>query len=222
MLLRPCPSDPRFVGDPIDVTTGANTDIITDLAQRGPFPFRWTRYYNSARSRTSCPLGWGHSHGFDCLLIRDLDGLRYQDPAGRVVGFAEPTRMPSRRSGISLDRIGLDTYVASRSGAPDQEFQFTLGSDVARLNRLQQGAFTIELRYHQTGALREIIDSRGRLIRVSTDAAGRILKLALFDGKAGQERNILLTYEYDGAGNLCAPPTCTGPSSASLTTPLTA
>jgi RHS repeat-associated protein len=202
MPLRTCQSDPRFVGDPIDVTTGANTDIITDLAQRGPLGFRWTRYYNSARSRTSCSLGWGHSHGFDCLLIRDLDGLRYQDPSGRFVGFADPTYTPSRAAGMSLDRTGVDTYVVSRPGRPDQNFQFTPGSDVARLNQLRQGAFTIELRYHRTGTLREIVDSRGRLIRITSDSAGRILELALIDAKAGQERNILLTYEYDGAGNL--------------------
>jgi RHS repeat-associated protein len=203
MSLRTCQSDPRFVGDPIDVTTGANTDIITDLAQRGPLPFRWTRYYNSARSKTRCSLGWGHSHHFDCLLIRDLEGLRYEDPFGSVIGFQDPGDGPdSIAGGMSLKRLGQDSYVASRSGRPDQEFRFTPGSDVARVNRLRQGALTIELRYHGTGALREIVDSRGRLIRITSDSAGRILKLALFDAKAGQERDVLLTYEYDGAGNL--------------------
>ena len=84
-----CRSDPRFVGDPIDVVTGANTDVITDVRRRGPIPFEWKRYYNSARAGTMCPLGWGHSHHFDRRLIRDIDGVRYQDPHGNSVPFSD-------------------------------------------------------------------------------------------------------------------------------------
>ena len=32
---NPCRSDSRFVGDPIDVVTGANTDVITDMRCAG-------------------------------------------------------------------------------------------------------------------------------------------------------------------------------------------
>src|SRR5262245_34795320 len=84
-----CLSDPRFVGDPIDVVTGANIDIITELVQRGPIPFRWTRYYSSARCTVPSPLGWGHTHDFDRRLHRDLDGLRYEGPFGDTVGFPD-------------------------------------------------------------------------------------------------------------------------------------
>src|SRR5262245_66264972 len=98
----PCRSNPRFVGDPIDVVTGANTDVITDLAQRGSLPFRWTRYYNSARSNVQCSLGWGHSHHFDRVLIRDLDGMRYQDPLGDAVQFSVPTLKPVQAGGVAL------------------------------------------------------------------------------------------------------------------------
>src|SRR4249920_2072134 len=94
-----CRSNPRFVGDPIDVVTGANTDVITDLRQRGPLPLRWTRYYNSARSNVHCSLGWGHAHYFDRVLIRDLEGMRYQDPMGAAVGFREPTCLPISAGG---------------------------------------------------------------------------------------------------------------------------
>jgi RHS repeat-associated protein len=202
MSLRTCRSDPRFVGDPIDVTTGANTDIITDLAQRGPLPFRWTRYYNSACSNVQCSLGWGHSHHFDRLLVRDLDGLRYQDPLGGAVGFREPTSIPIVAGGMELMRTDLHTFVIGKLGQPDQVFHFTPGSDVARLARLESGANAIELHYSTSGALREIVDEEGRLICVTSDQAGRILKLARIDPKTGKERIVLLTYEYDGAGNL--------------------
>lgn len=203
-LLNSCRSDPRFVGDPIDVTTGANTDVITDLAQRGPLPFRWTRYYNSARSTTLCALGWGHSHHFDRLLIRDLDGLRYQDPLGGTVGFADPAYVSAvtAAAGMVLTWTALDSYVITQTGKPDQEFHFTPRSNVARLARLRQGEFTIDLRYTANGALREVVDSRGRLIRVTSDPDGRILKLILADPKTGEDGAILLAYEYDRVGNL--------------------
>lgn len=197
-----CRGDPRFVGDPIDVTTGANTDIITDLRQRGPLPFSWTRYYNSARSKTLCSLGWGHSHGFDCILVRDLDGLHYQDPLGTIVGFNEPLYKPSVAAGMQLTQTGLYTYSISRHNSPRQVFQFAPGSNVARLTRLRQGESSIELRHTESGVLREIVDSRNRVIRVTSDPAGRILRLNLMDEKTGKEGDLLLTYEYDRAGNL--------------------
>src|SRR5215469_10381068 len=87
--LRLCRANARFVGDPIDVVTGANTDSPVDLTQNGPILFQWVRYYSSARSGIHSSLGWGHSHEFDRVLYRDLDGLRYEDPFGAVVGFPD-------------------------------------------------------------------------------------------------------------------------------------
>jgi RHS repeat-associated protein len=199
---NPCRSDSRFVGDPIDVVTGANTDVITDMVLRGPLNLRWTRYYNSARSNVQCSLGWGHAHVFDCLLIRDLDGLRYQDPLGGAVGFREPAYFPMAAGGIELARTDRHTYVVTKPGQLDQVFQFTLGSEVARLTRLERGALKIELRYSAGGKLREIVDSAGRLIRVTLDQAGRVFKIVLINPTTAKEGTVLLAYEYDRAGNL--------------------
>ena len=58
LQLDTCGSNPRFVGDPIDVVTGANIDVTVDFRLRGPLPpLRWRRYYNSARNTVACPLG---------------------------------------------------------------------------------------------------------------------------------------------------------------------
>jgi RHS repeat-associated protein len=199
-----CQSDPRFVGDPIDVTTGANTDVITDIARRGPLPLRWTRYYNSARSNVHCSLGWGHAHRFDRVLIRDLDGLRYEDPLGRVVTFREPAHidLPVRASGWELTWTEVDSYVIAQPDKPHQLFQFTPRSQTARLVRLWQDGLSIDLRYTDAGVLREIVDSWGRVIVVSSDAAGRVVRLALLDAQNAHEESVLLVYEYDRAGNL--------------------
>jgi len=182
LTLRLCQSNPRFVGDPIDVVTGANTDASVDLVQRGPILFQWVRHYNSARSKTYCSLGWGQSHGFDCILHRDLDGLRYEDSSGGAVGFQDLTIGASAAaSGMQLIRVTEHAFVIVRTGRPSQEFEFSRGSDNARLTRLRQGQNTIELRYADRGHLQEIIDSRGRLIRVTRDHAARIVQLTLAD-----------------------------------------
>src|SRR5262249_23320602 len=155
------------------------------------------------RAKRHCSLGWGHSHDFDRLLHRDLDGLRYEDPFGGMVAFQDPAIGASEATGgMLLTRTAAHSYLITQPGQPDEEFHFSQGSDVARLARLRQGESTIELRYADNGALCEIVDSRGRLIRVTSDLAGRILKLALADPKNGSPGATLLTYEYDRAGNL--------------------
>jgi RHS repeat-associated protein len=199
----PCRSNPRFVGDPIDVVTGANTDAPVDLVQRGPMLFQWVRYYSSARCTTRCSLGWGHSHEFDRLLHRDLDGLRYEDPLGGAVPFQDLALGASEAAGgMVLTRTAEHAYRITQPGQPHQEFHFSPRSDVAPLARLRQGQHTIELRYADNGALCEIGDSWGRLIRVTSDPAGRVLSLAFADLKDGNPGAPLLTYEYDRSGNL--------------------
>jgi RHS repeat-associated protein len=200
---RSCRSDPRFVGDPIDVVTGSNTDAPADLVQRGPIPFQWVRYYSSARCQTPCSLGWGHSHDFDRLLYRDLDGLRYEDPFGSVTGFEDLAVGGSQAAGgMLLTRTEEQAYKISQPGEPDQVFLFLPGRDVARLAYLRRGKHAITFRYAGNGPLSEIIDSHGRLIRVAADQAGRVLKLAFADPKTDRPTRDLLTYEYDAAGNL--------------------
>jgi RHS repeat-associated protein len=199
-LLAPCRSDPRFVGDPIDVVTGANTDVITDVRRRGPIPFEWKRYYSSARAATRCTLGWGHSHHFDRRLIRDLDGVRYQDPQGNSVPFSD-VAIGHRETvgGLILTRTGTDFYYLQQQGQPREEFQFAPGASVAPVRWLRQGEHVIVLKYVADGVLAEIVDSLGRTIRVASDNTGRITQLVLTDGGDGTS---LLAYEYDAAGNL--------------------
>lgn len=195
-----CRSDPRFVGDPIDVVTGANTDVITDVRRRGPIPFEWKRYYNSARAETLCPLGWGHSHHFDRRLIRDLDGVRYQDPHGSSVPFSD-VDIGHREAvgGLVLTRTGTDFYNLEQEGQPSEEFRFEPGGTIAPVRRLRQGDHVIVLKYAPNGVLAEVVDSLGRTIRVVSDKTGRITQLVLADLQGGTS---LLAYEYDDAGNL--------------------
>ena len=82
LALKICRSNPRFVGDPIDVVTGANTDAPVDLVQRGPILSQWRALLQQRPYYDPFLLGLGTSHDFDRFLHRDLDGLRYEDPSG--------------------------------------------------------------------------------------------------------------------------------------------
>jgi RHS repeat-associated protein len=73
---------------------------------------------------------------------------------------------------------------------------------VARLSRLRVGNFVIKLHYLENGRLHKIVDSLGRLILVTHDTAGRIVRLALLDPISGTAGEVLLSYEYDPAGRL--------------------
>ena len=195
-----CRSDPRFVGDPIDVVTGANTDVITDVRRRGPIPFEWKRYYNSARAATRCALGWGHSHHFDRRLIRDLEGVRYQDPHGNSVPFYDVAIGHWQAAGgLVLTRTGTDFYYLEQEGQPSEEFQFAPGATAAPVRWFRQGEHVIVLRYAANGVLTEIVDSMGRTIRIVSDDSGLITELLLADARGDIS---LLAYQYDTAGNL--------------------
>src|SRR5437868_2874127 len=95
----------HVVGDPIDVVTGANTDIRVDFRLHRPLPLRWRRFYNSAGNTVAGAFGWGHTHRFDQTLTYDLDRVRYTDPFGKRTVF--PTLgigLTAANSGVVLRR----------------------------------------------------------------------------------------------------------------------
>ncbi len=215
-----CLDSNRLVGDPIDVVTGANTDVTVDFSLPGEIPLHWRRYYNSALNDAARGFGWGHAHEYDHSLERDLDGFHYTDPLGGAVEFPELLEDgdEAARDGMLLRRLGADYYSIEQEGEPDMEFEFAPGKAKAPLARLRDDA-TIEFRYAPppratNGAasatpppanqLVEIIDSQRRSIRVATDPAGRIAGLYLSDPTAPSRERPLMVYQYDAAGNLIA------------------
>lgn len=199
----PCRGNNRFVGDPVDVVTGANTDITVDFRLNGPLPLRWRRYYDSSRNTIAGSMGWGHTHDFNRTLTYDLEGMHITDPLGGTVVF--PPLHVGRRAvnaGLVLHRATEKSYELWQTGQPVQEFEFNDSSDTALLSRLRQGGTRINLRYDSSGRLREIIDSLQRSISVETDHLGKIVGLFLEDVSAPKGRRALMLYQYDAAGNL--------------------
>jgi RHS repeat-associated protein len=197
-----CRGNRCLVGDPIDVVTGANTDITWDFELPGPIPFRWRRYYSSAQNTILRPLGWGHSHEFDRTLFKDLDGLSYIGPSGDPIGFPPLKEGEAdARSGYLLRRVEENHYEIAQTSEPVVEFYFAPEQESAPFRRLRMGEHTIEFR-HKAGHLQEIIDSKGRRIRVESDREGRLQALFLTDPEMDNREHPLMTFKYDQAGNL--------------------
>jgi RHS repeat-associated protein len=201
----PCLRSRRLVGDPVDVVTGANTDLTVDFRLRGPLPLHWRRYYNSARNRVPCSLGWGQTHEYDRTLTYDLDGLRYTDPFGNNLAFP-PLEIgeDAVNAGFLLRRVTAEIYELLQASEPVQVFQFSAFTDTARLRRLHQKETEINFRYASNGRLHQIVDSLGRSIEVESDRDGRIVGLFLTEASTPGKRRALMVYEYDQAGNLIA------------------
>jgi RHS repeat-associated protein len=198
----PCSNSRQLVGDPIDVVSGANTDVTVDFVLHGPVPLIWRRYYNSARNKVLCPLGWGHTHDFDRMLTHDLDGLRYTDPSGRETTFPPlETGERAAKAGLLLCRVAPHRYEILQPNEPAQEFDFG-GTDLAApLCRLRKGDALVRFRYDSNGCLREIVDSLGRSIVVEAGRDRRVLGLFLISATGKDERRELMVYDYDQASN---------------------
>jgi RHS repeat-associated protein len=196
----------RLVGDPVDVVTGANVLRLDDFVLPGPVPLAWRRYYDSRRHNDHLALGWGHTHEHDRALHFDVDGVRYVGPGGEEVGFPALTRDGDEAAagGLTLRRVSAREFQVAAADEPVMEFAFADPGRPAPLRRWRRGSSTVELHYTPEGSLRELVDSRGRLVRVATDPEGRVLRLTLLAVSKQDKDRVLVAYQYDRAGNLIA------------------
>lgn len=197
------PNAHRFVGDPIDVVTGANTEVAHDFRLPGPIPLDWRRHYDSSKCGTRYSLGWGHSHEYDRTLRFDADGMRYVGPLGSTVTFPPLTRDSTEISniGLTLRRLAALRYQIGEVGRPTMEFQFVDPLRPAPLSALILGQARVGFRYGRDGDFEGIADSAGRYVRVECDSAASVLRLTLTNSHSSKER-VLIAYEFDERGNL--------------------
>jgi RHS repeat-associated protein len=193
----------RLVGDPVDVITGANTDVQRDLVVEGPLPLVWRRYYNSARAPKEYSLGWGHDHEFHRTLRFDVDGMRYEGPGGRMIAFPALLGIGDRAAagGYTLRRMDDTAFRLTRSGEPHMWFDLRDPDRPAVLRSLTKGRDEVQFRYSVDDVLAEIVDSRGRRLAVDHDGSGRFRRIVWPAGSGGGDR-VLLAYTYDARGRL--------------------
>lgn len=195
----------RFMGDPVDVVSGANIDISFEFRLEGPLPFEWRRYYDSSKNLKRSPLGWGHTHEFDRWLLFDVDGMRYIGPEGDLVFFPFLLKDGEQvsRNGFTLKRISTSCYHIDRHQHPIMEFVFETPDCPAPIRRLFKGSSSIHFQYGSNGFLNQVTDSLRRQIHVETDENGHIRGLFLVEPEGQEIRKIsLITYHYDEAGHL--------------------
>ncbi len=196
----------RWVGDPVDIITGANIDINFEFSLEGPIRFEWRRYYNSFHNLKLRHLGWGHTHEYDRWLLFDVDGMRYIGPEGDPIYFPFLFKDGTKSSseGFTLYRVSSSCYQVSRYQQPVMEFEFLHLEKPAPLKRLIKNPFSISFRYNSLNQLERVIDSIGRHIRVDHDDQGRILGLFMVESTENQEERVIpiITYQYDASGNL--------------------
>jgi RHS repeat-associated protein len=199
------PAGTRLVGDPVDVVTGRVTEKTLCFRLIGPLFLNWYRHYDSGHAALVRGFGFGHAHSLDYRLTFDIDGLRLEQPIGRLVHF--PPLLADgeshRARGMSLRRLSLLAYRLIRFGKPAIEFRFTDPTQPARPSRLQRDNAEIVLDYHIDRRLAAIRHSTGLRIDVEEDAAHRLLSLkGPWDG--GEKARPILLCTYDAHGDLVA------------------
>jgi YD repeat-containing protein len=206
---RSCLSTPtvgasRFVGDPVDIVTGAVVDQETDFRLPGAsFALSWVRRFDSRQVQQDRGVGRGFHHELDHELRFDLDGLTYVGASWDAVSFPFLERDGERalRQTLQLERLKGTRYRVHEAGGRSFEFAFASPHRPARLETVREGAHAVELRYDATGVQLDTI-MLGSLGSLRVDwAQGRITRVVLCEPEPHRETE-LVSYRYDARGYL--------------------
>jgi RHS repeat-associated protein len=196
-----------YASHPVDVVTGrAFTHPITDLELPGPLPLRFQRMYSSKMAERDVGLGygWAHTFGWEIevtkrrIRVWNEQGIAVDFPVipagGEVVG---PWGWLLRRDGAGFS-LDVDDDVWRMFSAADE------GGERYRLAAVEdRNRNRIALAYSE-GRLAEVIDSTGRVIRMSSTREGRIASIEVKNAVAQGNWVAFATYSYDDRGNLTA------------------
>ena len=187
--------DLRFVGDPIDVVTGAFIEDTKDFQVADPTPIVWRRVYSTAHTAHDRGLGLGTSHSYEHRLCVDLDGIRYTAPNGTTVNFP--------LFSLASARVAARGYVLTRLDrrlVVETPVRLSLVFEL----RAECDARLAELRTEQ-GATRCAYDAAGRLVSLSNEHHSVVsltwdaLHILAIDArrKSDLQATRLATYRYD-------------------------
>jgi RHS repeat-associated protein len=187
-------------GEPVAVATGEVVDDMIDLALPGLIPVAWKRLYCSGRHQQTTPLGrGGWTHELHQWIEARDGGLKLRNADGRNVLFPpvtlrEPAFHRCKRLRLSMLRDGsfevysLDTRLTRRFA------RLAKGDGRAVLREIRDAwGNRVELVYFGP-RLARVVDTAGRELRLTRDAAGRIVRVeAWVQGKTHQA----VAYAYD-------------------------
>ena len=185
---------------PVDVVTGrVFTHSIMDLGLPGPLPFTFERSYSSTASKEDQGLGWGWGHSLGWFVEVERRRVRVWNDKGICVSFPVP------QIGHSVQ--GDWGWVLRRElwgfavDANDEVWRvFSVTFDEGKTFRLSaiddRNKNRIALTYDDD-KLVEVMDSAGRIIKVTSTAEGLITSLQVKNAEHQGQWIRFARYEYD-------------------------
>ncbi|HSC69488.1 MAG TPA: DUF6531 domain-containing protein [Cellvibrio sp.] len=180
-------------GHPVDVATGKMFTDHIDFSLPGPLPLVWERTWYST-SVYDGPLGHGWHHSYDVKLCEMDNAVAVRLADGRSVAFpalniGETCFDRQERLTLLRDEQGYALDTKERQRYRFTPFQGQLDNQLlTSLSQTTSGA-SIHFYYNEQGQLNQIIDSGGRLIRLSYTDDNRIHKIFLPEPESNITRN---------------------------------
>ena len=193
-----------LTGHPVDVASGQVLTEAVDVELPGPLPFRLERTWYS-RSGHRGPLGHGWHHSFDLALTAYPEGLiarladgrpaAFESPSPGVPAFNRPEKLFLHATEYGYELENLDGLVHhfghAEPGGPEVPLAHVRDANGNRIHLERE-----------RGRLVAFIDSGGRRLPVTTDAAGRVEEIRGPDPERSGETVPLVSYRYTRAGDL--------------------
>ncbi|HYO65173.1 MAG TPA: DUF6531 domain-containing protein [Archangium sp.] len=198
-----------LTGHPVDIATGKVLTEDTDFVLPGPLPLVWRRVWYSTSTHTG-ELGHGWHHSYDMAVFPSAEAVVVRLDDGRHVPFAPPlpggsSWNPQEHLILMLGPTGYvlqtDTGVRFHFQSPSPKPPELAPWPLVRIEDPCGNAISIERQY---GRISQIIDSAGRRLSFQWDASWRITAIHGPDPANPQQRQPLVRYEYDKAGDLVA------------------
>ena len=193
-----------FALDPVDVVTGECYVERIDFRLPGPIGVEWNTYYSNQFAFDG-PLGRNWTHSYNQYLYFTEDVVAYVDGRSRPTVFLEGPAIggetASPDGSMVLGRDGDASFTLSLPRGLTAAFRRLPEADRARLESLSdRNGRRIAFHYNKESHLHEITDGAGRRLHLSLDDKGRIQSILC--SREGSSRTRLVSYRYDGAGNL--------------------
>jgi len=196
----------RWVGDPVDVVTGALVENVADVSVPGEVPITWRRYYSTERVKRDGPLGWGYDYAFAMSVREGVDGWVFERPNESAIVFPYDALERAQEGWRIAALAGGGHELRSSDGT---RYRFREGEGAGELGRAERlvgivrGGGALALAYDAVGRLAEISDrDRERVVAVAWED-GRIISLSLCSHPLRDGRPLALTrYRYDERGDL--------------------
>lgn len=188
-----------LTGHPVDVASGKVTTESTDVELPGPLPFTFSRVWYS-QSDYQGPLGHGWHHSYDLGLYSFPEGMVLRLTDGRFVVFQPP--VPGEPSFDRTEKLFLHMTEKGYHAETLDGLVYQFGwpnpnGDELPLAHVRDPNDNRIVLERDRGKLVAFIDSGGRRLPVTTDAAGRITEIRVPDPDKPGDTFPMVTYQYD-------------------------